>query len=284
MTRNKTADRHDGTGEVLVAIINNYRDFEILRSEGWYRIPVAKAPRRWPPRWLAFYQTKVFGDEAFSIRYFGQIAAIRQVPRTVLFPNELTSSKSEQLYYQVQLRNLETLSKPIVSWRWRRIVFIPTTWAKFVRAGEINDLYDESPLEDLLWLEFQRLAIPAERQWLVEVARRYYRLDFALFCNDGMIDVEADGDSYHIGVEPGVRDRRRINDLTTIGWHTLRFNGAELREQMTEYCIPEITASINRFGGLKAEETDVPRTFYTIAGETVQQLSLFEPTLEYEDD
>ena len=162
-------------------------------------------------------------------------------------------------------------------------MFIPTTWSKFVRAGEINDLYDESPLEDLLWLEFHRLAIPAERQWLVEVARRYYQLDFALFCDDGMIDVEADGDSYHIGVEPA-RDRLRANDLTTAGWYPLHFNGAELRERMTEYCIPRIIASINRFGGLKNEQTDVPRTFYTIAGETVQQLSLFEPTPEYEDD
>lgn len=282
MTRKKTPDRDDGTGEVLVAIINNYRDFEILRGEGWYRIPVTKAPRRWPPQWLAFYQTKVFGDDAYAVRYFGQVSAIRQVPRKVLFPNELTSSKSERLYYQIQLRNLETLSVPIVSRRWRRIVFIPTTWSKFVRAGEINDLYDESPLEDLLWLEFQRLAIPAERQWLVEVARRYYRLDFALFCNEGMIDVETDGDSYHIGVEPGARDRRRINDLTTVGWHTLRFNGSELREQMAEYCIPEITASVNRFGGLKVEGQIVPTSFCTVAGETVHQLSLFEPTPEYE--
>ena len=40
----------------LVAILNDQRDFEILQREGWYRIPVSSAPRRWPPRWLAFYQ------------------------------------------------------------------------------------------------------------------------------------------------------------------------------------------------------------------------------------
>jgi len=33
-------------GEVLVAIMNSKRDFAILQDEGWYRIPVGKAPRR----------------------------------------------------------------------------------------------------------------------------------------------------------------------------------------------------------------------------------------------
>ena len=57
-------------GEVLVAIMNNKSDFAIAREEGWYRIPVVSADRflrsRWPPKWLAFYQTKVFEDEAYA--------------------------------------------------------------------------------------------------------------------------------------------------------------------------------------------------------------------------
>jgi hypothetical protein len=61
-------------GEVLIAIINNKRDFAYARDENWYRIPVTSAKKwlqnRWPPEWIAFYQTKVFGDEAYSIRYY----------------------------------------------------------------------------------------------------------------------------------------------------------------------------------------------------------------------
>ena len=30
---------------VLVAIMNNPRDFEIARDEGWYRIPAKRAPQ-----------------------------------------------------------------------------------------------------------------------------------------------------------------------------------------------------------------------------------------------
>ena len=54
--------------ELLVAILTNKSDLAILQEQGWYRIPVDRAPRRWPPRWLAFYQPKVFGDDAYLIR------------------------------------------------------------------------------------------------------------------------------------------------------------------------------------------------------------------------
>ena len=51
-------------GQVLVAIINDRRDFAIVREQNWYRIPVASAEKwlkhRWPPQWVAFYQTKIW--------------------------------------------------------------------------------------------------------------------------------------------------------------------------------------------------------------------------------
>jgi hypothetical protein len=52
---------------------------------------------------------------------------------------------------------------------------------------EINDLYDESPLEDRLWVEFKRVEIGAERQEFVEVKKRLYALDFAICCALGKI-------------------------------------------------------------------------------------------------
>ena len=57
--------------EVLVAILNNPADFEVARDTHWYRVPVDSAHKwlknRWPPKWLAFYQTKVFGTEAHAL-------------------------------------------------------------------------------------------------------------------------------------------------------------------------------------------------------------------------
>ncbi len=276
--------RDSARGEVLIAIMNDKKDFAILREQGWYRIPVRNAPRRWPPQWLAFYQTKIFEEEAYSVRYYGRVRSIRKVRRKELFPNELPSPKPGKQYYKIQLESLRTLAEPIVSPRWRRIIFIPTTWPKFRRARQINDLFDESPLEDLLWEELKRLDIPAERQWPAPVGKQFYRLDFAIFCNNGDIDVETDGDSYHIGIEPAAKDRRRENNLTTAGWKTLRFNGAELRERMAEYCVPKIAGTINRLEGLRDDIEEAPRVFYSVSGQSVQQLSLFEAGPEYDED
>ncbi|MCL7454484.1 MAG: DUF559 domain-containing protein [Anaerolineae bacterium] len=265
-------------GEVLVAIMNSERDFAILRDNLWYRIPVDTAPRRWPPRWLAFYQTKVFGDERWSVNYYGGVRDIRIRRGQDLGLYEPPDPKANRYYYQVYLANLERLAQPILSRRWRRIVFIPTTWAKFDGALEINDLFDESPLEDRLWAELKRLEIAAERQWDVNVGEAWYKLDFALFCEKGPLDLETDGDTWHVGTESSDKDNVRDNDLKTTGWQVMRFTGRQIREQMVDYCIPKITEMINRLDGLK-EEGLVPRTFHQGADGLAQQLSLFEGDL-----
>jgi len=78
--------------------MNTPSDFEILKSQGWYRISVDTAPKRWPPQWIAFYQTKVFGDEAHAVRYYGRVAEINRAPRHVLFPDEPENPKSGRFY------------------------------------------------------------------------------------------------------------------------------------------------------------------------------------------
>jgi very-short-patch-repair endonuclease len=274
------SEREPQRGEVLVAIMNNQRDFRLLREELWYRVPVDKAPSRWPPRWLAFYQTKIFGDEAFAVHYYGRVRSIRVIRRRVLFPQEPLNPKSDRRYYQVHLQSLERLEHPIFSRRQRRIVFIPTTWQKFASAVEINDLWDESPLEDRLWAELKRLAIRAERQWLHPVGRARYFLDFALFCTKGKIDVETDGDTWHADPKRIPEDNRRDNDLEVSGWHVLRFNGHQIRESMSEYCVPKITEMINRLDGL-SEERLVPRTFHSDSEGIAQQLTLFDGGAAY---
>ena len=150
----------DQTGEVLVAIMNKKVDFAIAREQGWYRIPIDSVSRRlkhrWPSKWLAFYQTKVFGPEAYAVNYYARVECIHEVYRWQLFPEEPRAGRGKKRYYQLVISPLQRLYRPILSRRWRRIVFIPTTWAKFTRAVEINDLFDESPLEDRLWAGLKR--------------------------------------------------------------------------------------------------------------------------------
>ncbi len=283
MPERKSRGHATKRGEVLVAIMNNKRDFDILQRELWYRIPVKSAPRRWPPEWLAFYHTKVFEEERYTIQYYGRVREIRKVKRRELFPNEFPNPKSERQYYQVFLENLERLPERIRSVQPRRIVFIATTAEKFFRAEQVNDLFDESPLEDRLWHELKKQDIPAERQWNVMTREGQYRLDFALFCAEGKVDIETDGDTWHVNVEAAKKDYPRDNAVQSDGWHVLRFNTRNVREQMAKYCIPTIGKAIRRLGGL-AEEKLVPRVFYNSPDGTAQQLTMFEAEVEYDLD
>jgi len=264
--------------EVLIALLKEKKDFAILQTEGWYRIPIIQAPRRWPPRWLAFYQPKAFGEDAYRIRYYGEVEEIQVVPRRELFPNEFPNVNSGKLYYQIRLNSLEERASPIPSLRPRRLVFIPTTWGKFNLAEQINDLFDDSPIEDHLWDEFKQLQISAERQWGVKSQNRYYQLDFALFCSQGRIDIETDGDTWHARRERIPLDNQRDNDMQSTGWHVLRFNGKQILEQAESYCLGKIQETINSLGGL-TDEGMVPRIFYP--QNNAQQMSLFEEAGEY---
>ena len=267
-------------GEVLVAIMNKPIDWTVVHEEHWYRIPVASQARwlkdRWPPEWLAFYQTKAFGGEAFAIRYYAEVRDIRRRYRWQLLPNApRDDNKSQREYFQIMLSNLHRLPQPIVSRRWRRIIFIPTTWAKFQAAQEINDLFDDSPLEDKLWAEFQRLKIVAERQEWLRIHDRDYALDFAIYCAAGKLDVETDGDTWHALPERRQQDYMRDNDLETAGWSLLRFNTAQINEAMETYCLPTVVDKVNRLGGLDEGRT-VSRLISPDNDEGTYQRGLFD--------
>jgi len=274
-------------GQVLVAIMNNLLDFNIAQDQQWYRIPVRSTRKRlrerWPPRWLAFYQTKVFGPERWAINYYAPVRRIRLVPRRELLPEDTSHPRAHGMYHKIEIGRLQRLPRPIVSRRWRRIVFIPTTWEKFISAVEINDLFDESPLEDRLWAEFKRHDIDAERQYFLQVKASLYALDFAIFCDRGQLNVETDGDRWHADPERIPLDNQRDNDLAGAGWSVLRFNGKQIREQVAEYCIPAAMKTMNRLGGLSTEGL-IPRKFDPDFPDAPRQLTLFESPAEYDVD
>ena len=142
------------------------------------------------------------------------------------------------------------LPQPILSRRYRRIVFIPTTWHKFANALEINDLYEGSPLEDRLWAAMKRTPISAEREFFIEVGKHNFALDFAIFCEKADIDVETDGDTYHANPEKGTADNIRNNALAAAGWKVLRFNTPQINDGLESYTLPKIVQTIRKQGGI----------------------------------
>ncbi|MGH7802177.1 MAG: hypothetical protein ACREOW_16385 [Thermodesulfobacteriota bacterium] len=136
--------------DVLIALINNKEDFRIAHKERWYRIPVQSAPlivRDKKLKYIAFYQTKIFGEDAFKIEWYGKVRAISVVRRKELCPNFEHDSKAENEYYKIEFDELQKLSQPIISRRHRRVLFITTTFKRFESAKELNDVFKESAIE-----------------------------------------------------------------------------------------------------------------------------------------
>jgi very-short-patch-repair endonuclease len=257
-------------GEVLVAIMNNRQDMAIAQEQHWYRIPISSVEkflkRRWPPEWLAFYQTSIFGSERYTVSFYAKVLDITVCDRSQLFPHEPPNAKSHKRYHKLILSPLQKLPQPIVSHRKRRITFISTTLHKLTLATEINDLYDDSPLEDRIWQACKSLQISAERQERIKIKENTYFLDFAIYCVRGNINIEADGDRWHSDRKRIPLDNLRDNDLGTYGWRTLRFNTTQVKEQMGQYCIPTVVENIDRLGGL-VEQAAPP-----LLGDTAQGL------------
>lgn len=234
---------------ILIAVMNNGRDLHIANTEHWYRIPVKSAPKKLKQmRCLAFYLTKAFGDQKGTIPYWSEIKDIKIVKRSELLPKEDDHPKAKEEYYKLEIGELKRLSNPIISKRGRRIAFIPTTLNKFRSAKEINDLFHESPLEDKLWDEFKKDGIDAERQYYVAEGKKHYLLDFAIFCKDGGIDTECDGDTWHSQPDRIKKDNERDNLLTSNGWSVLRFSSNQINEGIP-YCIDTIKHTAIELGG-----------------------------------
>jgi len=122
--------------ELLVGIVNNLADFEIIQNQHWYRVPVEKADKnlkkRWPPKWIAFYYTNSIKDYPMMIIHYAKVSSVKVATRQELFPEEAENYKAKRNYYKISFNKVETLPKPILSRRWRRIVFIQTTYKKFI--------------------------------------------------------------------------------------------------------------------------------------------------------
>lgn len=196
------------------------------------------------------------------------------VTRRELFPDQANHPRAAEEYYRLILGPLQE-REPALTFRrrGRRIVFLSTTWDKFQRARDINDLFHDSLLEDALWDAFRREHIEAERQSELPFREKTYFLDFALFCANGRVAVECDGDTWHAPPKRIPQDNARSNDLESQGWNVLRFNGKQLNEDMSG-CLRTVRETINRYGGL--ETLDGERRWFASGDAANQQMNLFD--------
>ena len=235
----------------LVGIVPRVNLWDIIQEKGWYHIPVESAPKNVSfAEYIAFYFPKAFGaEQRYRVNYYANVRKVNIVKRIQLFPEELEHKKAQKDYYQFHIGRIKKLPNPIPSRKWRRIIHIPTTYQKLFAAEEINDLYDTSPLEDKMHQAMKRCEIEAERQVYVRAGGQNYCLDFGIFCREGNIDVECDGEKYHTLPDALAKDRERNNQLASFGWRVLRFSGKEINRVLQD-CLGIVKRTINNLGGL----------------------------------
>ena len=262
---------------VLVALIPSLKDFSFAINDHWYRIPISTkliplCVKNKTLDIIAFYQPKDFKDDAFLVKYYAKVKSINIITRKDLIKDEAYNQKSENEYYKIEFETLTELTTPIQNYRRRRILFIPTTFQRFINAKQINDLYYESPLEEKLWKEFKANKIFAERQYLIDYGKKYFLLDFAIICKNRNLAIECDGDSYHNDSKSVVSDKRRDNILESNGWNVLRYTTEDIVYKM-EDSIKQVKETIDRYGGA---EDPLDSSKYYYYNKNINNLTLFD--------
>jgi hypothetical protein len=245
---------------VLVVVVNDPADLARARDEGWYRIPLDRAPRRIAADYLAFYQTGAFPpEERWAIRWLASVQEYRLTTRKELIPEEPEHPRADQSYYKVMLGPLTSLPHPVPSHRLRRITFISTTLGRLMQAEEINDLWIKSSAQERLWAALKLADVDAERQY--PLADDLPTADFALLCRDGRVAVlivdepTADGE---------LREAFPSDYLLAAGgWAVVRLTTAEL-EADAPAVADRLATLTSRLGGRAIHRPDAPSADFQI--------------------
>lgn len=233
---------------VLVAIINRKKDLDILLSEKWYRIPVVRMSKR-PFDWLAFYQTSALGKEGKLIRYYARVGRSEELLRRRLLPDEVKHLRADEKYNKFIFSDVRELRRPIVNNTSMRFTFGFTTLPRLLRFRTLPSLFGVRPLEMIFRRLLKKRDLPFIPEYPIKSRRRVrYRLDLAIFCKTGQIDIECDQHQYHCG-RRRLYDRRRDRFLRRRGWTVLRFSEEDILSNAGE-CLEVVGEIIKELGGI----------------------------------
>lgn len=227
----------DEDDPVLVALVRQPHDMELVRSEGWYRIPTKRAPQfLTQAHYLAFYLTRAFGEERWSVREYAPLRGHELARRRDLFPAEVDHPRADEAYFKLQLGPLIKLPRPILSRKGRRILFIWTSGAKFSSAVELDDLLGKSAADDLLWEGIKGAGISADRHVTVRDRQSRYRVDYWIPCARGDVALFL-GD----GSRKLPKSRK---------WQALQVSEQDVIDHRTD-CVDQIKSLVRKLGHQK---------------------------------
>lgn len=238
--------------DVLVCVLRNRRDKELLLKEKWYRIPLKHAPRR-KPKYLAFYQAANFGKTGKKIQLYGRIKFWRLKKRKELLPEEKKHVRAKQLYLQFILSRIIKLRRAPGNKKGIRISFGFTSLHKLRHSPDVRRLFDIPPIEDILAEMLKKKKIPYYSQFGVRRKnRKIYRMDFALPCRKGWLNVECDGFRWHSRKQQQLKDHLRDKELRNLGWKILRIPEEKIVKSL-QLSFRKIKKILQKLGGSHPE-------------------------------
>jgi len=241
---------------VLVVVVNQPADLHRAIQDGWYRIPVIRAPVRTAAEFLAFYQTGAFplGDRHL-IRWMAPVRGYFLASRRQLIPEEPDHPRADEQYYRVSLGEPVPLPRPIPSRRLRRITFIPSTLSRLNQAEEINDLWIRSTAQQRLWEALKQCGLDGECQFPLQDDLPSHVADFALFCRAGGIAVTISESRREAG-QVGEGDKVVTDYLAQLGkWRLFRTSTSEIEQDLAG-CAGRLAVLVADMGGLEGLQNE----------------------------
>ena len=235
-----------------MSVLKTAGDRDILLNKKWYRIPLNRAPRR-KPKYLAFYQAANFGKTGKIIELYGRVKFWRLKKRREILPEEKKHPRAGELYLQFMLSKISKLRSPIRNSRGIRISFGFTSLQKLRRGPDVRRLFNIPPIEDMLAGMLKKTKIAFYRELRVRRQNeKIYRLDYALPCRRGLIDLECDGFRWHSRKKQRLKDRHRNAELRKLGWKVLRITEDEIVKRPAS-ALGKIKYLLRKFGGSQPE-------------------------------
>jgi len=201
---------------VLVAVVARPADWERIRDEHWYRIPVTRAPRQLAVQYLAFYHTARFPELRWQIRYYAAVVRYNVVSRRELLPDEPDHPHADALYYRVALGSLIPLPSPVPSRKLRRITFISTTLSRLLGARDVAELWPRETARDRLWRALRMREIEARRNYAIREGEATYVADVAVLGPRKMAIACVEGEIADPNVDSGSMPATKA--LAAQGW------------------------------------------------------------------
>ena len=231
---------------VLVVVLNNNEDLRRAASEGWYRIPQRRAPRRIGADYVAFYQTGAFRRSASNgapevesavqaITWYAATRRYQLLTRRMILPTEPDHPRADDYYYRIELGPLQRLAQPVPAASYHRVTFIHTTLETLLGAPDVVALFRKDDPFDILWDALRAHQLRPLKNRLVADQP----MDIALRARGGYVGVRC-------GEGSSTRESRPL--ALPERWEVLNFSTAQIENDL-DGCLRRVGAALLGLGG-----------------------------------